>query len=222
MAALLAVVLLIRNDLLRRGIQQEPFFVRIHTAMTFGYPGLLVYRYKSKFGDLLAPVGFAVVVEVTNKLSSAARIVDYFVDMKVDDRWVRLPNLQALNGTEFFWINNGNFQTATRLDFRENGLDAQARLLTLQPGESVKGWMFFEWPPELREKAPLTGGLRITLENSHGQRQTLLLSSPKPQEPGGSSLAGGEWHVMPKDYAADLSGLRVLPHIDLLTGFKGG
>jgi len=190
--------------------------------MAFGYPGWLVYRYTSKLGELLAPVGIAIVIEVTNKRSTAVRVVDYFLDVDVNTRWIRLPNLQALNGTDFFWANNGNLKNSTRLDFSENGFDAQARRITLQPGESVKGWTFFEWPQELREKTPRTGRFRITLEDSHGQRQTSILSEPKPGETGGSALVGGEWRVMPKEYAADLSALRILSRKDLLDGFRKG
>lgn len=105
--ALLAVVLLIRNDLIRRErelpaspppeARQEPFFLRAHTAMVFAYPGPLVYCYHAKPGQLLAPVGLAAVIEATNKRPTAAKVFSYVVDAPIAGQWVRLHNLQALN-----------------------------------------------------------------------------------------------------------------------------
>lgn len=188
--------------------------------MVFAYPGPLVYRYTAKPGQLLAPVGLAAVVEVTNKRPTAARVFSYVVDAPIKGQWTRLHNLQALNPRGFFWIGNNNFKAATQLDFSDNSFDIKARDQTLQPGESIQGWIFIEWPAELRARVPDVRQLRVTIENSHGERQISTLASPTAQEAGESVIAGGSWHVLPK--AADLTGVPVMPHMDLLSSFREG
>ena len=231
--ALLAVALLIRNDVIRKEIEtarrvqapsepENPFHVRYHTALVANYPGPLVYLYDSKLGKRLAPVGYAVVLEVLNNRATATKIHGYVVDIAVGNEWVRLPNLQALNPNEFFWIDNGNLKTCTRLDFTQTSFDMQARDRTLQPGESVRGWMFFEWPPELRSsEAPRFRQLRIQLENAQGERQATVVNTDQPQESGTSLLGGGAVY-MPPQQKTDLSNVPILPHVDLLRGFKQG
>lgn len=226
--AILAIGLSIRNDKLRRDAdsrgkaQGDPFFLRIHTMMVFAYPGLLVYRYTGKPGQLLAPVGLAVVIEATNKQATAAKVFSYFLDAAIYGEWTRLHNLQALNPRDFFWIGNNNLKAATRIDFGENSFDIKAREHALSPGESIKGWVFLEWPPGLRKKVPEVKQLRIAIENSHGEKQTSVLTLPTTQEAGESILAGGEWHVMPKSDVADLSSVPIMPHMDLLSSFREG
>jgi len=228
---LFTVALLLRNDIIKREATTseraappptEPFFVRLHIGMTFGFPGVLVYRYKSKFGDALAPVGLALVLEVTNKRPTAAKVTEYFVDLQHNQKWIRLPNLQPLNPTQFFLAKDGSLKRASRLDFTENSFDIQARKNTLVPGGSIKGWTFLEWPYELRASIPAFGDLKLTIENSHGERQSVILKMPTAGEPGSSALGGGEWHIMPRENEADLSHLKILPHVDLLEGFRKG
>lgn len=222
--ASMAIAVSIRNDKLRSDAQPkgqgDPFFLRIHTLMLFAYPGLLVYRYTGKPGQLLAPVGLAAVIEATNKRATAAKVFSYFLDAAIQGQWTRLHNLQALNPRDFFWIGNNSLKAATRIDFSGNGFDIKAREHTLSPGESIKGWVFLEWPAEHRKKVPEIKQLRMTIENSHGETQTTVLTLPTTQEPGESGIAGGEWHVMPKSDVVDLSGVPIMPHMDLLSSFR--
>lgn len=229
---LLCVVLLVRNDIIRRENTREtrvakptkvdPFTARFHTAMLFAYPGSLVYLYASKHGQLVAPIGYALVIEIVNNRSTAAKISEYHLDAGISGHWIRLHNISLLNPLDVFWVNNSNLKTSTRLDFRENGFDPQARSKNLSPGESLKGWMFFEWPPELRDKVPQFNKIRLQVENVQGDQQSFILDTIVPQEIGTSSLGGGEWKVLPKSEQADLSGLRIMPFMDLLKGFKDG
>jgi hypothetical protein len=202
-----------------QGSSTAPFFVRNHAALLFGFPGRLLYRYTSAVGDRLAPVGIAAVIEATNKRASAAKVYSYTVDALVDDRWVRLPNLQALNLNEFFWVNDGDLSNSNRVDFSANSFDAAARMTTLAAGESVKGWIFLEWPRELRVTTPIKPRLRISIENNHGEKHTTVLDNSPPVDDG-PVIAGGEWHLIPQ--RIDLRALPLLPHVDLLNGFRDG
>lgn len=229
---LLCVALLIRNDLIRREISREtgvatltkgdPFKARFHTAMVFAYPGPLVYVYASKFGQLVAPIGYAVVIEIVNNRSNAAKVSEFHLDAAISGQWIRLHNLSLLNPFDIYWVNNSNLKTCSRIDFRENGFDPQARSRSISPGESIKGWMFFEWPLEYRGKVPQFNKIRLQVENVQSEQQTFILDTIVPQEIGTSSLVGGEWKILPKSEQADLSGLKIMPHMDLLKGFKDG
>lgn len=204
-------------------VKAAPFRVRFHTALRFGYPGPLIYVYDSKFGKRIAPVGYAVVLEIINNRPTIAKVHDYLLDIDVNNDWRPLPNLQALNPRDFYWVVNSDLRSCGRLDFTETGFDFQARRTNLQPGESIKGWMFFEWPPELRGTDPTPiRNFRIRIENAHGELQTETINTDRPQDPGSSALGGGSWRVLPREQNADLSGVPILPFVDLLRGFKDG
>jgi hypothetical protein len=101
--ALLAVALLIRNDVIRRELEgraasvaqaaSQPFLLRYHTALVANYPGPLVYVYDSKVGKRIAPVGYAVILEIINNRSTTTKIHDYALDVAVGNEWVRVHNL---------------------------------------------------------------------------------------------------------------------------------
>jgi hypothetical protein len=198
------------------------FYVRLHSSLVSVFPGQLVYVYDSKIGKLIAPIGVAMVVEVINNRSSLTKIHSYTVDLEIHDEWTRIYNLSILNPMEIYWVNNGNFKTCTRLDFRSNSFDVVAREQSLKPGESLKGWMFFEWPIELRKNIPNFKKVRIQIENSQGEKETFILDSVSPQETGQSMLTGGELIVPPQSEKIDLSNFRLMPEMDLLKGFRDG
>jgi hypothetical protein len=201
--------------------QPDPFFLRLGPRVVAGFPGPLMYRYHSSKGDLLAPIGLAVMVEVTNKRGVAAKVSSYLLDAAIGGSWVRLPNLHVLNPTQFYYVAfPEGLAKAARFDFRDNAFDAQVEK-TLGPGESLSGWMFFEWPRELRRVTPTIQKLRIKVENSHGESQTTVLESA-PGESGESELNGGRWTSYQEQPFADLSPLEIMPHIDLLAGFRDG
>lgn len=194
------------------------FHARLHTVITFKYPGVLLYVYNSKFGTLLAPVGYAAVMQVTNTGPSLTKIQSYTLDIEVGGEWIRLPNLQPINLEAFYFAGNGDLTKARQIDFRTNSFDVQARDKHLNTGESIKGWMFFEWPPELREAVPKINKTRLELENSVGDRMSTLVDT-QPASSGDSILGGGEWIVGPK-VDVDLSAYQIMPHSDLLKGFR--
>ncbi|MHB1421531.1 MAG: hypothetical protein ACYCX4_18460 [Bacillota bacterium] len=222
--ALINVFLMVRNDSIK-GISKgysSPLSIRYHTSLLLKYPGPLVYVYKSGLGELIAPIGYAVVVEVTNNRSTPTRISSYYLDAGIGGEWVRLPNLNIMNPMDVFWVNHSDLRNCSRLDFRQNGFDIKARSNSIPPGESLKGWMFFEWPLELRREIPIINKIRINIENIQGEKVSSIMETSNIQDPGISSLGGGELVVLPKTENADLSKLKIMPFIDLLKGFKDG
>jgi hypothetical protein len=224
---LLGVALYLRNEIIRSEIAEgaaktpstppttEPFRARLVTVMSFAYPSLLVYLYDSALGKRLAPVGLAVVINVENARSSATRIISYALDVNVDGSWVRLHALDTLNPSNFFWVKDGNLKTCVRFDFSEDAFSPRFRDRNFGPGEIAGGWMFFEWPPELRMRAatPIMKNVRLQLASFTGERQTIVLENAAPSELGAGGLEGGKMRTLPG--ISDLSGTEVLPFMDL-------
>lgn len=226
MILLLNVTLLIRNNLISHqaesaarpsesSLSREVFHTRFHTGVRFKYPGALMYLYDSSLGKRLAPVGYAMVMEVTNISQTIARVQAYTVDIPVNGEWIRLPNLRAVDPTAFFWAKNGDLRNVRRIDFQANGFDPQARNKSLQPGEGIKGWVFLEWPPELRDTSPKFDRIRLQIDDAIGRRTVATLDTEIAEEPGESLLGGGELIVGPQE-SLDLSKTPILPHMDLL------
>jgi hypothetical protein len=80
--------------------------------------------------------------------------------------------------------------------------------------------MFFEWPPELRSNIPKISSYRISIENSQGETQTVEFGNKNVNNVGSSSLEGGEIHIYQPVEKIDLTGLRIMPFMDLLKGFQ--
>lgn len=221
---LINIFFMAKNDRVKNINQGNgpPLSIRYHTSLLLKFPGPLVFVYKSGFGDLIAPIGYAVNIEVINNKNIATKIYSYYLDAGIGSEWVRLPNLNLMNPLDVFWVNHSDLRNCSRLDFRQNGFDIRARNNSISPGESIKGWMFFEWPLELRNDTPNINKIRITIENIQGEKVTTILETSNIQDPGISSLSGGELVVLPKSENADLSRLKILPFIDLLKGFKVG
>lgn len=194
-----------------------PFVVRSNVMMSPAPP--ILYRYPSKFGDLLSPVGVATVLEIANRRSTVVKLSSYAVDGERGGHWYQLPTfLQPLNPTQFYWIDmEGNLANAAALDFATNSFDVLASKTTLAPGESLKGWVFLQWPSELRDTNTVLERLRITLDTTSGERQVAVIDAPRARPLGNADFAGD---AIATHGRVDLSGLPVLWQIDVLRGLR--
>ncbi|MBA4311636.1 MAG: hypothetical protein C0417_03295 [Chlorobiaceae bacterium] len=218
---LIIVILMTSNDNIKNKSQAHanPLHVRYLTSLVLEYPGPLLYVYDSEFGKLIAPVGYAVVIEVVNNRPTPTKIASYYIDVGVGGQWIRLLNLSTLISIDLFWAMD-SLKACRRLDFRTNSFDLQARDKNIAPGESIKGWMFFEWPIELRGNIPSFSNIRVFIENIHGEKENVVLDVINIQEAGISMLQGSELIVYSRVENADLSGLEVIPFVDRTRGLK--
>ncbi|HEX4948773.1 MAG TPA: hypothetical protein VFZ34_19005 [Blastocatellia bacterium] len=200
---------------------KKKFYVRIPTSLIFSYPGPILYVYNSKFGRLIASIGYAAVAEVANNRDTITKIQSLVLDVEYDQQWFRLHHLPMQDPLSTYWVRDGDLSKCTQLDFNNNSFDIQAKAKELLPGQSVRGWVFFEWPPELRDKVPHIGRIRIKVENTQGEEETLIIESSRKEEEGKASMEGGGIRFLQKD-AVDLSQLKIMPHMDLLRGFREG
>jgi hypothetical protein len=170
------------------------FRVTISTLVKYRFPGILFLLYSDSTSEYLAPVGLQVLVSVTNNDPTVTKIEGYAADVLVGDQWIRVFSLPGIDPRNFFLAQEQTLTKAHRIDFSENSFDALARNRLLQSGEPLKGWMFFEWPANLRHSdsdVPIRK-LRLHIENASGQRETHELELPARLSNGESEIKG-DW-----------------------------
>ena len=221
--AVLTCWLLLRSvDVNLAGTKSTPaiaplFFVTTGPILVLKFPGLLVYKYLSSYGELLAPLGIIAAIEVTNNRGSPTKISTYVVDAKVGNEWIRIPNLNPANLDSFYWVNDGNLATCIPLSFSSNSFDNSAKSFSLDYGESIRGSIFLEWPKRLRDTSlPAYEMLRISIVNSQ-QESFVANLDPQRLDGGGESLLGPGFEMFSKgkEGMVDLSKLKVMPYTDL-------
>ena len=70
-------------------------------------------------------------------------------------------------------------------------IDVAATDKVLESGESLEGWVFFEWPSELRRSGVSTLKLRLTVKNVQNETAEAVLNMEKTEQEPGVSLYGG-------------------------------
>jgi hypothetical protein len=199
----------------------DPFQVATHGQMIFVYPGKLVYTYDSALGRTLAPVGVALDVDVNNLSEKPIKIFHYAVEAQIDGKWRPLPTLAVLNPRSVYWVSSKDLSDCIAFDFTDNGFDIEIHEKTVAPGESLRGWIFLEWPTDLRrpDTPPTISKFRIELGDAWGSRQRTEL--PVDWKQTGKDLAsndwamGGELVIRAGTRHEDLRGLVVMPATDL-------
>jgi hypothetical protein len=139
--------------------------------------------YDSKFEKLIAPIGLAIFLDIINNMATSTKLTSYTVDLDIKGEWTRIYSLPILNPLDIFWANPDR-KNCVRFDFRHNAFDVLAQEKTLQPGEALEGWMFFEWPTELRGALPSYSRIRLQIEGAQGRKDIYILESNNTQEPG--------------------------------------
>lgn len=176
-------------DRIAKKVATEVFKVRV-SLLAAGFPEITVVAvyHTAHDKEAISPLGCVAHVEVVNTRPTPTKIVRYSVDVKLggSDNWKRLSSVPP-QGCKFYWLSS--LENAIETDLADTAFDVGANRL-LPAGDSVVGFMFFEWPAELRGRSDLKGTegpklenlkFRINLENSVGERQTLPLST-KPED----------------------------------------
>jgi hypothetical protein len=163
---------------------------------------------------MIAPIGVALGVEVTNSRPTKTRVIAYVLDVRQKwYRWKRLGSISMKDPLSICWAPK-DLADCIRLDFSKNAFDIHAEE-ALEPGESIRGWMFFEWPQELRNEPPMGERFRVTLWNSHREEQTIYLEPF--DEPGLDPWgAGTELTFLVHQPHRDLRGFSLSPILERL------
>lgn len=151
----------------------SPFIIRERTSVLLpGFPQPLLYVYSSSdfvVGEptekFIAPVGLAINLEVINGKNAPAKIQSYVADLEMGDgSWERVFSLPTQAPHRLYFDVGFDFKKCVELDFTPHLFDVVAGERTLLPGESLNGWVFFEWSREVREKRGFRR-VRIRVEN---------------------------------------------------------
>lgn len=199
----------------------EVFTIRkLNFIMLPTYPQPLLYAYSraSFISDApaeryVAPVGLALNVEVVNDRATATKVQSYSVELEDDaGGWTRINRLPMTEPRNVYFAEGDGLKECFKFDFKSNIFDVVARQKNLAPGESIDGWMFFEWPPELRENSRLRN-IRVRMENSQGETEEAVFKILRDDdEAEGDPIDSGAFGVKDQHIRAkDLSGLSVRP-----------
>jgi hypothetical protein len=189
------------------------FLIRHQGAVAFpDFPQPLLYEYGGN--DDLAPVGLAINVEVTNNRSTKTKIAQYAADIQTDGRWYRILSLPMSPSHTVYFLNLRDIRRAMRCKFEPAIFDSIADNKALDPGEPLEGWMFFEWPAELRRTSVLIDKVRIKVRNSQNETAEAVFDNhAPPSEEAGASLFdnGGTFCRGTRNEIIDLSNRTIRP-----------
>lgn len=250
-SAFVGIVLTISVDILRQTyLKKDIFKVTIIESMRFKWPGPLMFRYQSASGKNLSPVSVALFVEVLNNKDVISRIYSYEckVLLKYDEgggglvsrtqnggikyeykpagetvvNWRNLYNMGFVDDNIYF-ITDHDWSKCKRIDFRNNGFDRQARDTHLKPGESLKGWMFFELEHDLRGQLPEIKKIELTLTNSARESQAFKIKqNVKENNDIVHFISSGQWNIIEGFYDLTKEKYTMTPMVDLRRILKTG
>jgi hypothetical protein len=185
----------------------DRFHVTLSSMIQAGYPGRLFFV--NERAREVSPIGLAIDVEVVNNRSTMTKIQAHVLDVYINGSWKRLHTFTVTDPLSLYWATGQDLSKAKREDFRQNALDVLARNTSLEPGQSLRGWLFYQWPEALRTPSPgpAFDRMRLTIWNSHGENQSFIL---KRLEAEGLS-AFGRGGTIPIGEERDLSGFKLVP-----------
>jgi hypothetical protein len=232
-----------------RVYSKDIFKVTPSILMRFKWPGPLVFCYPSASGKNLSPISVALFVEVVNNKDVISRIYSYECRalLKYDEggsgivsrtpdgikfdykpagktvlRWRNLYNMGFVDDQVYF-ITDHDWRKCKRIDFRNNGFDRQARDAQLKPGESLRGWMFFELEHDLRGQLPEIKKIKLTLTNSVGESQTFKSKQNiKEDNDIVHYISSGQWNILEGFYDFTKEKYTMTPMVDLRRILKTG
>ncbi|HBB86656.1 MAG TPA: hypothetical protein DC047_03465 [Blastocatellia bacterium] len=195
--------------------QTSPIFHLRHQGafVLATFPQPLLYKYNAGQATFFAPIGLALNLQVTNNKSIKTKIVEYAADIQTPDGWFRVLSMPMVPSHDIYFLNDYDI----RHGFKTNGFrpifDSAVLNKTLDPGEPVEGWMFFEWPLELRHKTIVVSKIKITIKNSLEETtETVFDNDAAPPDRGVSQLdQGGGLGRGEAEPEIDLSNVTIKP-----------
>ncbi len=216
------------------------------------WPGPLVFCYPSASGKNLSPISVALFVEVVNNKDVISRIssyecralleydeggntvvnhapnggikLEYKPAGKTVTKWRNLYGMGFVDN-QVYYITDHDWRKCKRVDFRNNGFDRLAKDTQLNPGESLKGWMFFELEHDLRGQLPEIKKVELTFTNSVGESQSLKIKikqNVKDDNDMVNYISSGEWILLEGYHDLTKEKYTMTPMVDLRRILKTG
>lgn len=182
-------------------------------------PLLYVYTYSPYVTGLpservIAPIGLAINLEVVNDGPTATKIESYAAELDTEpNEWTRINRLPMTKPHDIYFADGNSLKSCVKFEFKPNIFDVVALQKTLLPGDSLDGWIFFEWPIELHANKKLHN-IRIRVQNSQGESEEAIFNvlSDDNNERGVSLINEGSFGAKGlKAKREDLSSLPIRP-----------
>ncbi len=131
----------------------------------------IVASYHGSHGDTISPIDIAQSIVITNRKQASAMISVLSMEVESNDwivwkRWAPLSKIPAHLGP-IFWMYDPLSQTNVKLLTFDSFLEDQISNKQFVPGQSVKGWMFYE-APSAYDSFPRPLRFRIVIEDTAG------------------------------------------------------
>jgi hypothetical protein len=141
----------------------------------------------------------------TNAGPTVATVDDYAVNVRVKGQWHRLHPLHIINPADLYLVDpKKGLASSYPVTFTPGLFDGLVRNTVIQPGDGVKGLMFFQWPGALRkDSVPTIEQFLFEVEDTLGRTQRTVALDPSP---GGTSIRDSSFITGDK---LDLSGVPV-------------
>jgi hypothetical protein len=156
-------------------------------------------------GWLARDIDLMVYIKATNNDSSAVGVDGYLLETKYPDGWKRLPRIDLDDPLSVeFLAQKGDNKQPLVWDFSNRAFDLVIQSSAIEPGHTVAGWAFFNWPsPKERAKEPYAMPMlrrdlpfRFSILDTKGE----VTKVAAPFTGSFELLHRGGWEVMSEDY----------------------
>jgi hypothetical protein len=134
-----------------------------------------VTRSQGVNGDTISPIKLAISLSVTNLQHVQSTLETYSLETS-DDAQAWNKSSPAIWGADVFWI-GGGLNRARQLNLRKCGFDLELLAHSVQPHDTIQGWIFFYDP-----QFALARFHRIKLKDAAGVESVLTLKQPLPRQ----------------------------------------
>lgn len=182
-----------------------PFKVQIMTAILGPNQGLdwagFWAGYGSPDGAMVSPVNSALFVKLVNRQGIPSQIESFREEIYCEhSNWQRLVYVDARHN-DIYWASQG-LAHAVKLDVASNSLDYKLQSTTIQPHDTVEGWVFSSLP----KGTPLPSGtcsFRFLIRDTSGVDFLSFASRPERLSQGEASLTPSTMGVIgPVDFSS--------------------
>lgn len=97
----------------------------------------------------LREINLAVLLDVVSIDNKPTGIKTYSAEIMVGKKWYKLKPVSFLERENLFVSDKGNLKSCTEISLKENFVSVSAKDKVLSKGDSVVGWVFFEYPEEI-------------------------------------------------------------------------
>lgn len=146
--------------------------------------------YNARDCRAISPVDSGIYVRLTNLQREKVTLTDYNVDMYTSaNKWVKVLRIPT-NGASVFIATKATLRQASVVSGTTQYLDRVLQNHVLGPGETVRGWLFLEYPDR---KTVFTNRFRMTLTDAANDSFTGILQEPTVNTAhfGSIDVAGG-------------------------------